>query len=174
MRPVSKQEGFTLVESIVTILVTSIAILALSSAIGLGFRHSSDGLKNAKSVELAQAYLEEIQTRRYDEMTPLGGVPPCSSATTPCSAIGSDGESRSQFDDVDDYHGIDESPPLDATATPMPEFDGYRVQVAVAYASAAQVTELGLDGATDAKIVTVSVVTPGGETLRFPAVIGNY
>ena len=87
--------GFSLIELIVTMMLVSITVLAMSYALGFSFSHQSDGLWQAKSVALAESYVEEIMARRYDETTPMGGVPPCSPATTPCGGIGSDGETAS-------------------------------------------------------------------------------
>ena len=70
-----KADGFTLVELVVTMVVISIAVLGISYALSFAFSRQSDGLWQAKSVALAESYLEEIMARRYDEVTPLGGVP---------------------------------------------------------------------------------------------------
>jgi MSHA pilin protein MshD len=167
--------GFTLVEAIISMMIISIAALAMASALGMAFSHSSDNLLHTKTMQLAQAYVDEIQARRYDELTPSGGAPPCSPATVACSlTLGVDGESRIAFDDVDDYHGVDDTPPRDSLAQPMPDFAGFRVQVAVSYASAAQVVAWQLDDVSDAKIITVTVTTPAGKSRDFPVVRGNY
>ena len=85
--------GFTLVETIVSMLIISIAALAMASSLGFAFARSSDGLLESKVVYIAQGYLEEIQARRYDEVTPVGGTPPCA-VLIPCSTPGPDAESR--------------------------------------------------------------------------------
>lgn len=175
MQSVHKSAGFTLVELIITMAVISVAVLGITYALSFAFSHQSDGIWQAKSVALAESYLEEIMSRRFDEMTPSGGVPPCSLATTACSvALGSDGESRSNFDDVDDFNGVDDQPPLDAQGLPRSEYSSFRVEVSVAYASAAQVASLGLDNPRDAKLVTVTVTPPGSSPLRFPMLRGNF
>ncbi len=162
--------GFTLVELVVSMLVISIAALAIAQAFALGMRHSADSLLHEKSINLAQAYLDEIRGLRYAENTPLGGVPPCA----PCSPIGAEGENRAQFDDVDDYHGLAEQPPLDRQGAVIAGYERYRVDVRVSYADSAQVAAWGLDDSSDAKLVEVSVTTPGGQTYVFPSVRGNY
>ena len=162
--------GFTLVETIVSMVIISIAGLAIASALGVAFTHSSDNLLHTKTNQLAQAYIEEIQSRRYDEATPIGGTPPCS----PCGPIGSEGELRTEFDDVDDYDGVDDLPPLNSLAQPMTDFPGFRVQVAVAYASAAQVAAWQLDDTSDAKVITVTVTAPDGASRVFPAIRANF
>ena len=161
-------------ELIVTMMLVSITVLAMSYALGFSFSHQSDGLWQAKSVALAESYVEEIMARRYDETTPMGGVPPCAPATTACGAIGGDGEIRAEFDDVDDFHGVDDQPPLDLNGNSRAEYAGYRVQVNVAYVDAALVASLGLDTTTDAKLVTVTVTPPGRSSMTFPFLRTNY
>ena len=175
LKPPVRELGFTLVELIVTMVVISIAVLGITNALSFAFAHQSDGLWQAKSVALAESYLEEIMARRFDEATPLGGVPPCAPTTVACSAVGVDGEARTEFDDVDDYHGVDDSPPLDVNGNPRLEYAGYRVQVTVAYLDALQVSALGLDASTDAKLVTVRVTPPGvGSAMEFPMLRTNF
>jgi len=170
------QRGFTLIELVVTMLIISIAALGVMYSLGLGLRHQSDSLWQAKAVALAESYMEEILARRYDEHSPLGGPPPCSTTTVACSAPAAfgDGETRAEFDDVDDYDGLVEQPPLDVYGNPRADYDSYRVAVSVAYADAAQVASLGLDTATDAKLVTVTVSTPEGGAMTFSAWRGNF
>jgi MSHA pilin protein MshD len=175
MPAVNKHRGFTLVELIITMSVISIAVLGITYALSLAFRHQSDGLWQAKSVALAASYLEEIVGRRYDETTPQGGVPPCSPATAACSSVmGPEGETRAEFDDVDDYNGVDDFPPLTAQGTPRTEYASFRVQVSVDYVTPAQVAQLALDTTADAKLITVTVLPPDGSPMHFPLLRGNY
>lgn len=166
--------GFTLVELIVTMMLISVAVLGISYALSFAFSHQSDGLWQVKSIALAQSYIEEISARRFDEMTPVGGVPPCSASTTACTAPGPEGESRALFDDVDDYDGLNESPPRDAQGSARPGYEGYRVLISVEYMNAGQIGALNLDDATDAKLVLVSVIPPGGSTMSFPVLRTNF
>jgi len=166
--------GFTLVELVVTLLLISVAVLGISYALSFAFSRQSDGLWQAKAVALSESYLEEIMARRFDENSPPGGVPPCAPTTTPCSPIGPEGEARSAYDDVDDYHGLDELPPRDADGNLRTGYDGYRVQVEVSYIDAATVAALGLDDVTDAKLVRVRVVPPQASALEFPLLRSNY
>ena len=175
MRYVAKRiAGFTLVEMILAMSIISIAALAITSSLGLALRHQSDGIWRAKTMALADTYLEQILARRFDENTPLGGTPPCDSATCSTAANFDDGEMRALYDDVDDFNGLDDLPPVDETGAVLTAFPGYRVQVAVAYPTAAQVTALGIDNAVGVKIITVSVTPPGEATQQFRALKGNF
>ena len=173
----AKRTGFTLVELVLTMVVISIAALGVMSSLAFAVQHQSDGLWQAKSVALARTYFEEIMAKRYDETTPNGGVPPCSNTTTACSAsaaFADAGEDRASFDDVDDFDGLIESPPLAPDGTPRPDYVNYRVEIDVSYPDSAQVALLGLDNPTDLKIIDVAVITPGGDRLDFRLLRGNY
>jgi len=163
-----------MVELIITMMVISIAVLGITYSLSFAFKHQSDGVWQVKSVALAEAYIDEIMARRFDEATPIGGVPPCPTVLCTLPANFDEGETRENFDDVDDFNGLDELPPLDAFGVARDQYSGYRVQVAVSYASSQMVTEFGLDTATDAKLITVSITPPGRATLVFPFVRGNY
>ena len=85
--------------------------------------------------------------------------------------------SRNRWDDVDDYHGMDEgngglNALLDANGSARTDYDNFRVEVAVRYinlglAVPAENEEVGLpvnnelDDEYDAKLITVTV-TEGG------------
>ena len=174
--PVSKlSRGATLVELIIAIVIMAVALVSLALTISLSAGKSADIFWQVKVVELGQAYMEEILSRKFDEATPVGGIPACEPSGTSCSAIGIDGvETRPLFDDVDDYDGVDDSPPRDAEGNERLNYVGYRVQVSVAYADAGQQGAYSLDGAHDAKLITVTVSHPTGSELVFSAYKGNY
>jgi MSHA pilin protein MshD len=166
--------GATLVELVITIVLMSIVLVAIASTLSFSSSRSADLLYQVKLVELGQAYLEEILTKRFDENSPLGGVPACAPTTTACGVIGPDGEGRSQFDDVDDYHLLDESPPLDPDGIVRQNYVGYRVVADVAYITEAQRVALALDAVTDAKLIVVTISPPTGSALVFSAYKGNF
>ncbi len=170
------QRGFTLIEVIVTIVVMAVALLAVANGLQLSTRYSADTLWQTQSVELMHAYMEEIQTRRYDELTPNGGIPPCAPCTV-SGALGSEaGEVRSggvnSFNDVDDYHGLDEQPPRDAQGVARADYPGYRVQVAVTYSA----TDFGcgLPASQNGKQITLTITPPGQKALLFSAYRCNF
>lgn len=124
--------GFTLIELVMTIIILSFAALVVSSSI-TSLTHSSDPMLREQATALAQALMDEIMAKKWDENSPNGGNPPiCTSEsqnqgaraslnnicahnggaclTAPCaSALGLDsGETanandRTAWDDVDDY-----------------------------------------------------------------------
>lgn len=170
------EKGFSLVEIIITIVIIGIALTAAVAGWGTIARHSADVMWQTRVSYLGQAYLEEILSRRYDELTPLGGSPICA----PCTAEGSfgadSGEIRSTFDDVDDYHNLSENAVglFNALVTSggIQSYAGYQVDVSVAYAGA----QVGLTNEL-VKQITVTVTPPqntGQAPVRFTALRGNY
>ncbi len=173
-----RQGGFSLVELVVTIVIMAILLTGLAVLFFDQVRHSPQPVITTRAAELGQAYLDEILTKRYDEHSGQGGMPRCNSndpGSQPCSAtLGPEaGESRANYDDVDDYNGLDESPPRDALGNVRSGYANYRVQVSVVYAGTGT-NGLGLANAQDAKLVTVRVTTPQGEKIDFSAYRVNY
>lgn len=184
------QAGLTLIELIVTIVVLGIALISLSGILQGGASRSSDITIQVRATALAQAYLDEILGKRYDERTPQRGVPPCrTTAPAPrqCTAEASFGanygspvesgeNSRSRLDDVDDYHGMDEGdgqtlPLQDAQGNTRTGYENFRVRVAVRYINLGGGEEEEnlavnneLDDQYDAKLVTVTVSFRGDNT----------
>jgi len=102
-------QGFTLIEIIVGLVISTLAISLVATLIFPLLTRSVEPVFQIRAAEIAQSVLDDVMSRRYDEATPLGGSPVCSAATvsrTVINALGVDtGEShRGTFDDVDDFH----------------------------------------------------------------------
>ncbi len=69
------QRGATLVELVITIVIISVAIAGVVGAFALISGRSADPLNQTRAVELAQLYMDEIITKKYDDATPQGGQP---------------------------------------------------------------------------------------------------
>ena len=167
-----KQSGYSLIELIVTIVVTSIVIIIFYSVFAPNQKHSVSSILQVKAAELGQAYLEEIIHKRFDENSPAGNSLRCNQPSGPlCGGIANEegAGNRSLFDDVDDYHGLDDQPAQDAFGNNRVGFNGYRVTVSVSYAGG----DLGL-AAQDLKRVEVTVYTPEGNNLVFSQYKGNF
>ena len=148
--------GVTLVELIVFIVVISIALAVLLNVFAFQVTNSVDPVARVKALERGQAVLDEILSRKFDENTPTGGVPACDSpAGDPCAGITTP---DSGLDDVGDYNGTTDNTDPD-------------------YPVAIQVTSAGGDlgiAANQARLVTVTVTIPGGETLTLNAYRVNF
>ena len=137
--------GVTLIELVVFIIVLSVGLTAMVSALNNHLSNSVDPIVNIRALECAQAKLDEISARKYDENSPTGGVPACGSAeqgAVACLGIAPDGD----FDDVGDYSNQVDSSNIDCV-----------VSVSVVNAGG----DLGLSP-DQAKRITVDVISPGG------------
>ena len=160
-----RSRGFTLVELIIFIVVLGVATTGVFTALNRGNVASVEPIYQVKALELAQAQLDEIFGKRYDESSPNGGFPPCDSGEVgalSCSgSLGPEEASVSDYDDVDDYAGY--SPTLAAP------YSGFTLVVAVQYAG----TEIGLAN-TQAKYISVTVTPSVGEAVEVGAYRSNF
>jgi len=101
------------VELIVSIVVIAVAVTGVLLAVQFTTRHSADPMIRQQAVAIADAYMEEILLRPYQDPD------------------GSDESSREKYDDVYDYNATDDQPPRDQRNSPMPGLENYRVKVEV-------------------------------------------
>ena len=163
------QAGVTLIELIISIVVISIALVAVLTSFSFSVSQSADPLWRNKSLKLAQLYLDEILARAYDESTPVGGLPPVASPS--CSGLGPEsGETRATYDDVDDYNGVNDAPPVSLIGAIDSSYGSYRVQVSVSCDGGT----VSASGNSHAKKILVRVTPPGESTIAFAAYKGNF
>lgn len=190
MMPCTRQTGMTLIEMVVTIVILAVALIALSSILSAGIGRSADTTLELRSATLAQSYLDEILGKRFDEHSAPRGIPPCRSNCTLAGSFGPDaGETRAQFDDVDDYAGLDEgegqlTPLQDAEGNTRTGYDNFRVRVSVRYmntGASGEEENLGvaandLDDDQDAKLITVTVnfISSGDDGVSYSAYKANF
>jgi MSHA pilin protein MshD len=174
------RDGFTLIEMVVLIVVLGVGLTGVTLVINQTVTQAPKALVQTRAMALAQAYLDEILQKRYDQTSGQGGIPRCDSSdnlAVACSAsLGPDSvsplglETRGSYNDVDDYNGVDDQPPIDATGSAFPNYSGYRVQVSVSYAG----SELGYANNRAAKRITVNVTTPLGNVIPVSAYRVNF
>lgn len=165
----ARQKGVTLIELIITIVILGIALSALVSALSQGISQSATPIWESKSLELSQAYLDEILAMKFDDAT-LSGGGEVLAASAPCT-LSNEGQARAQFDDVDDYHNVTDAPPaLIETSINMAQYAQYQASILVACAG----TELGLAENRLAKRITVTIRAPSGDTRSVSVYKGNF
>ncbi|MBW3530558.1 type II secretion system protein [Shewanella sp. NKUCC06_TVS] len=160
--------GFTLIELVIGMLVIGIAIVMLTSMLFPQADRAASTLHRVRSAELAHSVMNEIWGKRYDQNTNAnGGTPACGSPLgSNCSTLlGPEfGESRNDFNDVDDYNGLNETATmLNSTQTYAAAYPNYRLNVTVAYGPA-----------PNTKLVTINVTTPDNEVITYNMVRSNY
>lgn len=178
--PESAQTGFSLVELVVGLVITAVALTYLSTVFFSAPERSVEPILQIRAAELGQALVDEIITKPYDENTPLGGMPHCA----PCTAAGGlgpdGGEARNNYDDVDDYDSYcAPAAPYanveDALGNVPGDFANFRMSICVSY-------DGDYDGVIDtndnAKLVTVDIYPPAvsgvRQQFRFKAYRGNF
>lgn len=168
--------GFTLIELIITIVVISIALAAMLGVFSSSMSRSADPMWRNKSIKLAQLYLDEVLSKKFDENTPVGGEPAAGSgggapALTACGSLGSEaGEVRATYDDVDDYDGLADSPPVAVNGALDSSYGSYSVSVVVVCDG----TAASVNGNQHAKKIKVTVTAPAQGAMDFYTYKGNY
>jgi MSHA pilin protein MshD len=179
--------GFTLVETVATIVILAIALVGVASMVGLGSSNSANTLVQTRAIALAESYLDEILGRRFDERSAASGLDPCFGLVmgdpdkcTDEDDFGPDGggeSDRDKYDDVDDYDGLKEGDGettaiADAEGNTRAEYANYKVEVSVRYAGDDAVPGLT---ETDAKLITVTITSRDQDTgWEFSAYRSNY
>jgi len=105
------QHGVTLIELVISMLIISVALVGILSVINLTTRHSADPLLQRQALAIAESYLEEITAQAYSGGASTG---------------------RAHFDDVDDYHGLNDSGVRDQNGNAVAGLSQYTVSVSVA------------------------------------------
>lgn len=151
MRGRMRQNGFTLIELVVSIVIIGIAVAAVLLPMNLTTARSADPMIQHQAVAIAEAYMEEIMLRPFADPD------------------GTDGETdRDLFDDVDDYDGLNDAGATDQDGTVIAGLESYTITVAVA--------DTALNGIadTDCKKVTVAVSHPSGINMILSGYRTNY
>jgi len=178
--------GFSLIELVMTIIILSffsLVLIPLFQSITKG----GDPVIRARGVALGQAMMDEIMNKKWDEATPMGGGPlnTTESARGSVSAgdIGAEaGETRPDYDDVDDYDGLDEADTFADQNNALFSLKGYRRRVTVSYipSNSATITDASPAGdtaaasATDTKRVVVRIDMPNGESFSLVSLKCNF
>jgi len=138
-RPCHARAAITLAETVVCMALISLLLVAALNAVGAAGLTREKTSVRTRGQLLAQELLSEILANEYIEPDLLLDFDPANPGLT-VTVLGPDlGESaasRATFDDVDDYHGWDRQPPVNADGSPVPNGSGYRRWVSVAWISA--------------------------------------
>lgn len=169
----TRQHGFSLIELLVGLVVLGVILSGLSMLLQQGYRQLSYSRSTQNAFALAELYMEEIlATGRWDERserfgTPGGIVWPESLAT-----IGPEENSRSAYDDIDDYHGSVFSAPHQSKSGVAlgDQYAGFETTISVRFQT--------LDGsdsgtATDIKHIEVEVTWGTDQSIILRTLLTN-
>lgn len=164
-----RARGFTLIELVVGITLMAIIFMLLMKLIAPAVVGSAEPLIQQRAASLAESLMEEILSKRYDELTPEGGLPPC----TTCSAtLGPDGETRPDYDDVDDYNFYcsADNTVTNADGITIGTYNNFTMRICVTY-------DGNYNGGTTgqaAKRITVTITPPRYAPIVFTAYRANF
>jgi MSHA pilin protein MshD len=178
----NKTSGFTLIELVIGIVVFSIALVLFTSLIVPQAIRSVDPIFQVRATELGQSLMNEITSKSFDEKSDrTGGGTLCDATTcTGTTHLGpDDSETRTSYNDVDDYDGLNVSDgniknSLNETTILNGSnlYQGFRLNVSVVYDEDMDGTEDTVVGNT--KLITVTVTTPNDEDIIFSSFRSNY
>jgi MSHA pilin protein MshD len=148
--------GFTLVESLISVLIVSGVLVGALGAFGAIGRARQNQVDRTLGYALADQLLAEIMQCYFKDPETAG------------TSIGPDsGEAtRAQYDDVDDYDGLSTTPPTLRDGTSLTEYAGWTRSVSVICVKPdAPDTAINVGDAQVLKRITVTVKSPRGVTI---------
>jgi Tfp pilus assembly protein PilV len=142
------RQAFSLMEATLATLLVGVSLVAALRVLGGSTAASLSNADRAAGLLLAQDLVSEILNARYvePEEAPSFGPEPSENDAT-----------RSAFDDVDDYHNWDASPPQSKDGTAISDRTGWGRSVTVEYADPNDLTAtVGSDQGVKRITVTVT------------------
>lgn len=153
----------TLIEVVISTVIVAVMLTSALQAVGaarLGLRKLND---RSVGMLLAQDLMAEILQQAYNDpaLNPNSGIGPGSDE----AATGN----RSLYDDVDDYHGWQASPPQYKNGTPIAWATGYQRAVTVVWVNPANPSAT-VGSPSGAKLITVTVRKDGLDVATLVAI----
>ncbi|MCP4377449.1 MAG: type II secretion system protein [bacterium] len=141
--------GFTLVESVMSILIVGTMLVMVINTLGSSVRGKKIRQTQSRAPVLAGQLMAEILQADYSEPTETAVFG---------REVSESGANRNDFDDVDDYHNWSGTP-QNKDGTSLSDMDGWTRSVTVQYV---QPENLSSSSATDQgiKLITVTVTDP--------------
>ncbi|EKO3583671.1 prepilin-type N-terminal cleavage/methylation domain-containing protein [Vibrio metschnikovii] len=187
VKSINRTRGFTLVEMIIVITITAIAITGLAAALYPRSQQSAEQVIAVKAAELGRAVLDEILGRQFDHNSgPNGGLPECllsdpeEPLCTDPSALGPDAveNDRTLFNDVDDFiTGEPPRPIQDVLGETLDNsYRNFKVVIDVFYEqdNSGQFTGVNANQLSHYKRIEVVIIDSQGNRYPFAAIKGNY
>ena len=116
--------GFTLIESVLSILIVSVMFVAAMSATANSRANQQLTADHSQGMLLADMLMTEILQRAY-----LGA----NATNTLGRELGESATIRTGWDDVDDYHNWTASPPKESDGTDLSDLAGWERSILISY-----------------------------------------
>jgi len=157
-----RQTAFTLVEATISLLIVAIMLTAALATVGTSSRNRDQQQEMLRGATLARRLMSEIVAQKYQQP----------SATT--TVLGPEtGETRATFNDVDDYNGYTDSPPIDSSGIAISGYTGWSRSVEVKWADPATLLPAATQSETGIKRIVVTVTAPSGRSWSVSAIRTN-
>ena len=141
-----------MIELVIAIVIVSIAVSSVLMALSMTVGYSADPMIRHQAIAIAEAYLEEIALKAFDDPD------------------GVDGEAnRTLYDDVDDYNGLVDVGARDQFNAALAGLGDYTVTVAVTASSA-----LPSIASTDLFLISVTITHAADINFTVSAYRANY
>jgi MSHA pilin protein MshD len=153
MRDRTNQQGATLVETVLAVIVLGIALPPLVGLYREVAARGADDTYQQVAITYAESLLEEIVSKSFEDPGLADG------------SFGTEESPRSAYDDVDDYDDLSESPPKRLDETMLNEYGGFTRTTTVDNVTTADPDPVtpSADGSTDCKRIRVKVSWTGGK-----------
>lgn len=115
----SEIRGATLVEAVVAILVLGLAVPPLVTLFVAAADQGAEQTYQASALDLADGLMEEIAARAFEDPDLAPG------------SFGREEATRALYDDVDDYDGLSDAPPLRWDGTVLADDSGFVLSATV-------------------------------------------
>src|SRR4051794_8571179 len=178
--PNRRRAGLMLVEAAVCVVIVAVMLVAALQTVGAAAKARRVQVNQCQGPARAGRLPAEVRQCRYAEEVPQptstsGGA--IGMVVLP-AALGPDAgevdsKSRAAFDDVDDYDGLDESPPRARDGGAMPGTGEWRRKVSVVYVQPDDPNAVVFDD-QGVKRITVTVTGPGGAATTLVALRTRY
>ncbi|MFC1668113.1 hypothetical protein ACFL1T_01860 [Chlamydiota bacterium] len=129
-------DGFTLTTAVFVMILLGLGLPSLIIALNQATKDLALTEQTAIATMLGQDLMEEIKTKQWDHnATKLLPIEDYEKTGTlgPESGESRGGIGASGYNDIDDYNGLNNKPPKDASGTTLEEFSNYHTTVIVDY-----------------------------------------
>lgn len=172
--PLRRQDGMTLIELIVAIVIISVGVAGILSAFNVSVRGSADPIASKQLIAVAETLLEEVQQAAFTYCDPDDANVETATGAADCATVpegmGPEAGDARPFDNINDYNGLNLATITDVAGVAVPYLSGYSAAVTVA--------PVALNGITvasgDALLIRVTATAPNGQTFTLDGYRTRY